>query len=234
MGEIWVPVGGKRHLMMLHLFDIEKARKFVPHGLDIVTCLPGKTIGSTFLSYYGPESTLEYHEFFIMPALVNVNGTKGFWVSHAYVDNEKSNIGGRQLYGLPKEMAEFVWQGTQPDTAVISQDRVPLVEICYGKALGAFRCWVKGPAVSVKDDLVIYTRSRFQADYGLCKVQYKIPATSPIRDDLNRLGFNQPIAALSGKNMRGFMAETTQVAAFPAKSKGTEKASRICGSSGRK
>ncbi|MFZ5569254.1 MAG: hypothetical protein ACOZF0_02535 [Thermodesulfobacteriota bacterium] len=47
-GEIWMPVGGKRHLMMLHLFDIEKVRKFVPHGLDIVACWPGKTIGSTF------------------------------------------------------------------------------------------------------------------------------------------------------------------------------------------
>jgi acetoacetate decarboxylase len=92
----------------LHLVEIDRARQFVPPQLEIVAVLPGKTIASTYISEYKPGSVLEYNELIIAPALVKNRNKIGGWVSHIYVDNLDSVAGGREIWGLPKEMAEFV------------------------------------------------------------------------------------------------------------------------------
>ena len=49
-GEVWLPVGDKAHLMMIHLIDIERVKAFVPEELTITTVLPGKTLGLVFMT----------------------------------------------------------------------------------------------------------------------------------------------------------------------------------------
>jgi hypothetical protein len=46
----------------LRLVDRVQARAFVPSGLEIVSVLPGRTLGGVYLAAYGPGSALPYHE----------------------------------------------------------------------------------------------------------------------------------------------------------------------------
>jgi acetoacetate decarboxylase len=96
-------------LQSFHAIDAEKAKQFVPLDFDIVSVLPGKTVGSLYLSVYEPHSTLQYHELIVVPALVRHRGKIGAWISHIYVDNLQSIEGGRNIWGLPKQMADFAW-----------------------------------------------------------------------------------------------------------------------------
>jgi hypothetical protein len=96
-------------LQSLHAIDRATAKQFVPLDFDIVAVLPGKTIGSLYLSIYESNSTLQYHELIVAPALVNYQGKIGAWISHIYVDNPQSVEGGRNIWGLPKQMADFSW-----------------------------------------------------------------------------------------------------------------------------
>ena len=54
----------------LNLVDIDRVRRFVPPELDIVAILPGKTIGSIYISEYQLGSVLTYNELIVAPALV--------------------------------------------------------------------------------------------------------------------------------------------------------------------
>lgn len=96
-------------LQSFHLVDIEKARAFVPRDFEIVSVLPGKTFGCLYLSIYDAQSTLQYHELIVVPGIVRYQDKIGAWISHIYVDHLESMAGGRNIWGLPKEMAEFTW-----------------------------------------------------------------------------------------------------------------------------
>jgi acetoacetate decarboxylase len=100
-------------LQSLHPIDLATARQFVPLDFDLVSVLPGKTIGSLYLSVYEANSTLQYHELIVAPALVRYQGKIGAWISHIYVDNPQSVEGGRNIWGLPKQMADFSWDDRQ-------------------------------------------------------------------------------------------------------------------------
>jgi acetoacetate decarboxylase len=100
-------------LQSFHAIDVETAKQFVPLDFDIVSVLPGKTVGSVYLSVYEPNSTLQYRELIVVPALVRYRGKIGAWISHIYVDNPQSVEGGRNIWGLPKQMADFTWQEGQ-------------------------------------------------------------------------------------------------------------------------
>jgi len=91
----------------LHLVDIVAVRPILPPGLRIMPVAPGRTLGCTYVAGYGPGSVLEYHELIVLPALTWRAGRIGFWVSHIYVDHPASAAGGRAVWNLPKELAEF-------------------------------------------------------------------------------------------------------------------------------
>jgi acetoacetate decarboxylase len=100
-------------LQSLHSIDLATAKQFVPSDFEIVNVLPGKTLGSLYLSVYEPNSTLEYHELIVAPALVRYGGKIGAWISHIYVDSPQSVEGGRTIWGLPKQLADFSWDDRQ-------------------------------------------------------------------------------------------------------------------------
>src|SRR5919199_4290949 len=97
-------------LQTLQLIDVERVRPLIPPEFDIVSVLPGKTIGGVYLSYYGSGSVLEYSELIVAAGMVRYSGKIGGWISHIYVDNPDSVAGGRNIWGLPKELAEFTWE----------------------------------------------------------------------------------------------------------------------------
>lgn len=71
--------------------------------------LAGWTLGGILLARYGEGATLEYHELIVFSGLATAGARAGFVVSHIYVDSTASLRGGREIWGLPKELAEFGW-----------------------------------------------------------------------------------------------------------------------------
>lgn len=86
----------------LRLVDHARARAFVPPGLDVISVLPGKTLGGVYLTAYGPGSALPYHELIFVAALVRMGAHVGGWISHIYVDHPEAMAGGRESGGCPK------------------------------------------------------------------------------------------------------------------------------------
>ncbi len=95
--------------LTLQLLDIARVRPLIPPALNIISVLPGKTIGGVYLSKYNSDSVLEYSELIIIAGFLSYKGKFGGWVSHIYVDNPESVAGGREIWGLPKELAQFTW-----------------------------------------------------------------------------------------------------------------------------
>lgn len=110
----------------VHLLEIEKVRQFVPSEFKVISVFPGKTVGGVFIASYGSSSTLVYNELIVVSGLVSHANKIGSWISHIYVDNPDSVAGGREIWGLPKELAQFRWDTTQQPSVQVTQDDHPL------------------------------------------------------------------------------------------------------------
>jgi hypothetical protein len=88
---------------------VSLARELVPRRWQIVAVVPGKTLSALYCASYGPGSALEYHELIVAPALARVGRHVGFCISHIYVDDSAASDGGRAIWGLPKQAADFHW-----------------------------------------------------------------------------------------------------------------------------
>ena len=210
IGETWIPVGRKIHLVQLCLFDADKVRQYIPEELSIVKITPKKTLGAIFLSSYGQGSTLEYDECIVAPATVKYKRRKGYWVTHMYVNNEKAMWGGRIL-GWPKEMADFDWPDAVPGRATVSKDNNHICTISYSKPFGGLRFWTTFNVPSVLNDKIMCHRFRFKADFGICRATFNIPKTSPIFEVCQS---RTPILSIGGLKMEGFQAENAEVLGF--------------------
>jgi len=126
----------------LHLLNIDRVRHLIPSELEIISAWPGKTFGGVYLSYYGSGSVLEYNELIVIPALVAYRGTVGGWVSHIYVDNPDSVAGGREIWGLPKELAEFTWEND--NHVSVRQNHILVCSLNYKQPWFAWQQWLGG------------------------------------------------------------------------------------------
>jgi hypothetical protein len=201
LGQVWQPVGPTTTLLTAHLVRTDAARAFVPSGLSMVSVLPGWTVAATLLSYYGPESTLEYHELVVTAGLVRYRGAIAPFVSHIYVDNADSVTGGRRM-GLPKEMAHFDWDGARPGIARLTRhDGVPLCTVRYGAPALAMPLTLAGPTISTIGGEAWRFTSKMSARWGLARVRYEVPEVSPFAV----LGLGAPLLGLVAGAMRGEM-----------------------------
>ena len=104
--------------MVLGWLDEAVARKHVPDDLGIVCLRPGRTLAALVIADYRTGSTLRYSELSFMPALVRHGRRIGAWISAIWVDDETSLRGGRQMWGVPKEIADFSWEAVGDRTRV--------------------------------------------------------------------------------------------------------------------
>jgi acetoacetate decarboxylase len=163
-----------------HLIDVAKAKELVPADLEIVSVLPGKTLGGLYLSIYDAQSTLEYHELIVTPALVRYQGQIGSWISHIYVDHRESLAGGRNIWGLPKEMADFTWNDRQVQVA---QGDRPLCQVQYSQAGLPLSLWgkskISGNVFAGLDENILAFPGDFEARLKWISCHLTIPAASP-------------------------------------------------------
>ncbi|MGB3638911.1 MAG: acetoacetate decarboxylase family protein [Rivularia sp. (in: cyanobacteria)] len=177
----------------LQLVDIEKASKFVPPELEIVSLLPGKTLGSIYISSYESGSLLKYNELIVAPAFVRYQGKIGGWISHIYVDNPDSVAGGREIWGLPKEMADFSWNN---GSVKVSQNNRELCSLRYQKAFLNLSTWwqqeLSAGSFGGLGSELLYFENQFKTQVGLLQGKLEIAQDSPFTS----LNLDKPLFTL--------------------------------------
>ena len=173
-------------IQTLHLVNIDQVRPLIPLKLEIISVWPGKTLASVYLSNYGSGSVLEYSELIVVPALINYQRKIGAWISHIYVDNADSVAGGREIWGLPKELAKFTWE--QGKYVTVHQENQKLCSFKYNQQSLAWKQRLSASSFSAKGaDLLIFP-AEFESLLGLIGSKLEIPAESPFFG----IGLGQP------------------------------------------
>ncbi|MEH2259486.1 acetoacetate decarboxylase family protein [Nostoc sp.] len=173
-------------IQTLHLVNIDQVRPLIPLELEIISVWPGKTLGSVYLSNYGSGSVLEYSELVVVPALINYQRKIGAWISHIYVDNADSVAGGREIWGLPKELAKFTWE--QGNHVTVYQENRKLCSLKYNQQSLAWRQRLSASSFSTKGaDLLIFP-AELESVLGLIGSKLEIPTESPF----SGIGLGQP------------------------------------------
>jgi acetoacetate decarboxylase len=163
----------------VHLIDLAKASPFVPPELEIVKATPSKTIGGVYLSQYSSGSNLQYNELIVVAALVKRGNQIGAWVSHIYVDNLESIAGGREIWGLPKEFAEFHWQTGEQGRVVVRQQDQVLCSLSANWRLSLWRQRIAFPSYSQLAENFLLFNAGADANFGLVGARLEVPDSSP-------------------------------------------------------
>jgi acetoacetate decarboxylase len=163
----------------LRLVAIDQARELVPDRYSLVSVLPGRTLGAIYLASYQAGSTLEYRELIVVPALVHYRGRRGAWISHIYVDDERSVAGGREIWGLPKELAQFQDDADGSLSVTVRQGAQVLCHLRASAGLPVLPAPVFAPAFGERGGQTLWLRGRGSARLTPCRGGIEIPADSP-------------------------------------------------------
>jgi hypothetical protein len=182
-------------ILTLHLVNIEKVRPLIPAELDIISVWPGKTLASLYLSNYQRGSVLEYSELIVAPAMVSYGGKIGGWISHIYVDNPDSVAGGREIWGLPKELAEFTWE--QGKGVRVTQRNRQLCSLNYNSQSWKWRQGLALSSFSVMDNNLLTFTADFNSRLGFITSQLEVPTESAF----SQIGLEQPFLSLDSEQL---------------------------------
>jgi acetoacetate decarboxylase len=180
------------------LLDVRQASLYVPNRVDIISVWPGKTLGGVLLVKYGPGSSLQYNELIIFSSLVRMAGKAGFWVSHIFVDHSLSLLGGRQLFGLPKELADFDWQFGRIS---VSQNGKELLRYVYQPSRVLIGVPFRIGAMSDAAAEVRWFQARGIVKGGLTRAAVEVFPSSPFYG----LYLEQPLLAVEGRQVQALM-----------------------------
>jgi acetoacetate decarboxylase len=189
----------------LQLIDIARVRPLVPAELEIISVLPGKTLGGVYISSYGLESVMEYNELIVVSAIVNYAGKWGAWISHIYVDNPNSVAGGREIWKLPKEIAQFSWEGSDAIAVkplgyrvTVRQGNSQLCSLSYSPQTWALPLSAIGNVFSASSSNLLYFKGEFKARTSLIRGELEIPQDSPF----GSINIGQPLLTVACEELR--------------------------------
>lgn len=94
----------------------------LPPGVRPLTFFGKAVVGTAFVDYL-PGGLLPYHE---LLAAVLVRG--GLSITHIWVDSPASKAGGRELWGIPKELADFKLEHEPAFTGTATAEGTTLAE----------------------------------------------------------------------------------------------------------
>lgn len=183
-------------VLSLQPIDVTLARSTLPPSLDIVQIFPGQTLGGLYWASYGAGSTLTYHELIVVSALVQRGWRVGLWISHIYVDNPQSVAGGQQIWGLPKQRAEFSWELGEPTRIAVRQGTQLLCRIAYESSIPLFRQKLPWASFGKLGNKLLWFNGSASVNPAWAKaVELEVPATSPFAS----LGLAKPWVTFAGK-----------------------------------
>jgi hypothetical protein len=145
-----------------------------------------RALGGVMLVDYR-SGTLVYRELIVFSHAT----ARGMVVSHIYVDDEQSLQGGRQVWGLPKELAEFEFSATHFSAR---QGDDLLLDARIRRRPGKLPLLIPAPIVS--DAGMTLGHARIKAAPAL--VTLTVPASSPFAS----LGLSGTRVGLAGDDMR--------------------------------
>ena len=150
---------------------VAAARRPVPADLPLVS-VAGRTAGGLLLASYGDGATLGYRELIVFAGTVRAGGHVGMWISHIYVDLPASVAGGRRIWGLPKELAEFAWLPGRVGVAGLLDATVRLPRRTAPLPLLA-------PVFGRREGRLVFTASRGTLRGAPVRVRVEVPPGSP-------------------------------------------------------
>jgi hypothetical protein len=105
------------------------ARELAGGVRGLVAPAPFGSLAALGLIRYDTSPVGPYHEMMVVPGLLWRDIPAAF-ISHLLVDSQPSWLGGRALWGLPKEMAHFDWQvdDDRQHFAVATNNDTPLLQ----------------------------------------------------------------------------------------------------------
>ena len=162
----------------LQLLDIDRVSSLIPSTLEVVSVLPGKTLGGVYIASYSEGSTLLYNELIVISSIVRCASKFGVWISHIYVDNPDSVAGGREIWGLPKELAQFTWQTHNVLSVQVKQETHLLCELNCNWQLPGWQQPISGSAFSVLNADLMSFVGQGNLKLHLANVDLHIPGES--------------------------------------------------------
>jgi acetoacetate decarboxylase len=174
--------------------DVRAARRFVPPGSTIVAIAPGRTLGGLLFVSYEFGSTLVYRELSFVAALVRVGGRIAFHLPRLYVDSAASLAGGRAIWGVPKEMANFeVATSDGKRTIVVRSGGGDVCRLQVAVARGGLRLAVPMPTIGTRAESFLFFTGRLSARFGFVRVAVELPQDGPFA----ALALDRPLLAVS-------------------------------------
>ena len=143
-------------------------------------------LGGVLLADYR-AGVLRYRELIVFSRAT----TRGMVVSHIYVDSEPSMRGGIEIWGLPKELAEFEYDGR---TFAARQGEHTLLRARIRRRPGTLPLTIPAPITSHAGSTV--GKARMKAAPAL--VTLEVPSTSPFA----YLGLDGTRVGLAGDELR--------------------------------
>ena len=137
---------------------------------------------------YSEGSTLLYNELIVISAIVRCASRFGVWISHIYVDNPDSVAGGREIWGLPKELAQFTWNHNNALSVKVSQGEQLLCELDCKWQLPGLQHSTSGSAFSVLNSKIMCFEGHGVLRWHLSNVDLQVPSDSHFA----WLGITQP------------------------------------------
>jgi acetoacetate decarboxylase len=187
-------------VLQLQTLPIDRVQAWLPAALKVVPVLPGKTLGGVFFGRYGVGSTLQYHELIVIAALARHRGRLGGWISHIYVDDERSLAGGREIWALPKQLARFEDHGG--GLRVSTASGTGLIFLRPEPPKQTWRLPLLAPAFGQREDTPLWFRGSGWARVGPSAAHIEIAPDSPF-------------AALELGHGRSFALQALDVAVQP-------------------
>jgi acetoacetate decarboxylase len=189
----------------VQLIDVARVRPLVPSELEIISLFPGKTLGGIYISSYGLDSAMEYNELIVVSAIVNYSGKWGAWISHIYVDNPNSVAGGREIWKLPKEIAQFSWEGSESIEIKplgyrvnVRQGKSQLCSLSYSQQTWSLPLSLSGNVFSANSNNLLYFKGEFQSRIGWIRGELAIPQESPFAS----INIGQPLLTVACEELR--------------------------------
>jgi acetoacetate decarboxylase len=185
-------------LQLVFLTPMKLARALVPAQLEPRAVLPGYSLGAVSVGHYDERGTLPYNELIVSPALVHAQGSTGLWVSHIYVDDERSLAGGHAIWKLDKQRADFSWSSDGRTVRVASAAGL----LCEVAQLAAVRVWLPAASVaafSQRGSHLTYFAGRLRSRPSLGLFHFDVGTDSPFAASFSRgrhLGLRHDDASL--------------------------------------
>jgi acetoacetate decarboxylase len=179
------------------LVRTEDARRFpVPPGVRLLSA-GGRTLGGALLADY-TGGTLAYHELIVFSALGVLGGRPGLVVSHIYVDSAESMRGGREIWGLPKELAEFTYSRSAVE---VRQGAATLLHARLRRRPGRLPLALLAPTLGDVRGTAVHATGFMRVRAAPALAQLEVPERSPFA----ALGLGGRRPALAGDGLRLFM-----------------------------